>query len=80
MTFSAPNPLLLSAIVLICTKASDPQDLSRNSIASALSRSVMVIRPASLALLLLLASPARAATVLSVGDGDTLWVVSGSRN
>ena len=32
MNFSSPNPLVLSAIVLICTKASDPQDLSRNTI------------------------------------------------
>ena len=36
--------------------------------------------PASLALgLLLLAGPASAATVLSVGDGDTLRVVEGSQ-
>ena len=35
--------------------------------------------PSPLALLLLLASPAGAATVLSVGDGDTLRVVDGSK-
>jgi len=39
----------------------------------------VVIRPASLVLLLLLAGPARAATVLSVGDGDTLRVVDGGK-
>jgi len=38
-----------------------------------------VIRPAPLALLLLLSGPAGAATVLSVGDGDTLRVVDGSK-
>ena len=38
-----------------------------------------MLRPAPLALLLLLASPAGAATVLSVGDGDTLRVVDGSK-
>ena len=38
-----------------------------------------MLRPAPLALLLLLAGPAGAATVLSVGDGDTLRVVDGSK-
>ena len=38
-----------------------------------------MIRPAPLALLLLLAAPAAAATVLSVGDGDTMRVVDGSK-
>ena len=38
-----------------------------------------MLRPAPLALLLLLASPAGAATVLSVGDGDTLRDVDGSK-
>jgi hypothetical protein len=32
MIFSAPNPLILSAIVLICTKAPDPRDLSGDTI------------------------------------------------
>jgi hypothetical protein len=32
MNFSSPNPLVLSAIMLICTKASDPQNLSRDTI------------------------------------------------
>jgi endonuclease YncB( thermonuclease family) len=40
---------------------------------------VAVIRPASIALLLLLAGPAGAATVLSVGDGDTLRVSDGGK-
>ena len=38
-----------------------------------------MLRPAPLALLLLLVGPAGAATVLSVGDGDTLRVVDGSK-
>jgi endonuclease YncB( thermonuclease family) len=38
-----------------------------------------VLRPVPLALLLLLAGPVGAATVLSVGDGDTLRVVEGSK-
>jgi len=38
-----------------------------------------VIRFAPLALLLLLSGPAGAATVLSVGDGDTMRVVDGSK-
>jgi endonuclease YncB( thermonuclease family) len=38
-----------------------------------------MLRPAPLALLLLLAGPAGAATVLSVGDGDTLRVVDGAK-
>ena len=38
-----------------------------------------MIRPAGLALLLLLAGPAGAATVLSVGDGDTMRVSDGGR-
>ena len=36
-----------------------------------------MLRPVPLALLLLLAGPAGAATVLSVGDGDTLRVADG---
>jgi endonuclease YncB( thermonuclease family) len=36
-----------------------------------------VIRPVAFALALLLAGPAKAATVLSVGDGDTLRVMDG---
>ena len=39
----------------------------------------LVIPLAPLALLLLLAGPAGAATVLSVGDGDTMRVVDGSK-
>jgi hypothetical protein len=31
MIYSSPNPLDLSAIVQVCTKASDPQDLSRDT-------------------------------------------------
>jgi micrococcal nuclease len=38
-----------------------------------------VIRPAPFALLLLLAGPAGAATVVSVGDGDTMRVVEGGK-
>jgi len=38
-----------------------------------------MLRPASLALLLLLVGPVEAATVLSVGDGDTMRVVDGSK-
>jgi endonuclease YncB( thermonuclease family) len=38
-----------------------------------------VIRPAPFALFLLLSGPVGAATVLSVGDGDTLRVVDGSK-
>ena len=38
-----------------------------------------MIRPAGLALLLLLAGPAGAATVLSVGDGDTMRVADGDK-
>jgi endonuclease YncB( thermonuclease family) len=38
-----------------------------------------MLRPAPLALLLLLAGPAGAATVVSVGDGDTMRVVDGSK-
>jgi len=38
-----------------------------------------VIRPAPLALLLLMAGPAGAAQVVSVGDGDTLRVVDGGK-
>jgi endonuclease YncB( thermonuclease family) len=38
-----------------------------------------MLRPAPLALFLLLAGPAGAATVLSVGDGDTLRVVDDSK-
>ena len=38
-----------------------------------------MIRPAGLALLLLLAGPASAATVLSVGDGDTMRVSDGAK-
>jgi endonuclease YncB( thermonuclease family) len=38
-----------------------------------------MLRPVPFALLLLLAGPAGAATVLSVGDGDTLRVVDGSK-
>lgn len=38
-----------------------------------------MLRPAPLALLLLLAGPAGAATVLSVGDGDTLRVSDGAK-
>ena len=38
-----------------------------------------MIRPAPLALLLLLADPAGAATVLSVGDGDTVRVSEGAQ-
>jgi endonuclease YncB( thermonuclease family) len=38
-----------------------------------------MLRPAPLALFLLLAGPAGAATVLSVGDGGTLRIVDGSK-
>jgi endonuclease YncB( thermonuclease family) len=38
-----------------------------------------MIRPAGLVLLLLLAGPAGAATVVSVGDGDTMRVVEGGK-